>query len=145
MQRCRTRVILCQGHVPGSDILIGWIKYETAIVAYGEPWGASYWFPVNEHPSDKALYTFIITVPEPYEVESNGESIETMDHGETVTYVWETAHEMASYLAFLAIGQFDDVVSESPGGITIVDSIEESIGEYATRGLDSRSFDRRLF
>ena len=125
------------GHVPGSEILIGWIKYETGIVAYGEPWGASYWFPVNEHPSDKALYTFIITVPDPYEVESNGQSIETTDHGETVTYVWESAHEMASYLAFLAIAQFDDVVTESPAGISVVDSVEESIGEYATSGLDN--------
>ena len=79
-------------------MLIGWIRYETGIIAYGEPWGASYWFPVNEHPSDKALYTFIVTVPEPYEAESNGELVETMDHGETVTYVWESAHEMASYL-----------------------------------------------
>ena len=124
-------------HVPGTNLLVGWIKYETGIIAYGEPWGASYWFPVNEHPSDKALYTFILTVPEPYEAESNGELIETMDHGETVTYVWESGHEMASYLAFLAIAQFDDVVTESPGGISVVDSVEESIGEYATRGLDN--------
>ncbi len=124
-------------HVPGTNLLVGWIKYETGIIAYGEPWGASYWFPVNEHPSDKALYTFILTVPKPYEAESNGELIETMDHGETVTYVWESGHEMASYLAFLAIAQFDDVVTESPGGISVVDSVEESIGEYATRGLDN--------
>ena len=124
-------------HVPGTNVLIGWIKYETGIIAYGEPWGASHWFPVNEHPSDKALYNFIVTVPEPYEVESNGELIETMDHGETVTYVWESAHEMASYLAFLAIAQFDDVVRESPGGISVVDSVEESIGEDARRGLDN--------
>ncbi len=124
-------------HVPGTNVLIGWIKYDTGIVAYGEPWGASYWFPVNEHPSDKALYAFMVTVAEPYEAESNGELIETVDHGETVTYVWESAHEIASYLAFLAIAQFDDVVTASPGGISVVDSVEESIGEYARSGLDS--------
>ena len=76
--------------VPGTSLLTGWINYETGIIAYGEPWGASHWFPVNEHPSDKALYTFIITVPDPYEAASNGELTSTTDHGETVTYVWET-------------------------------------------------------
>ena len=123
--------------VPGTSLLTGWIDYETGILAYGEPWGASHWFPVNEHPSDKALYTFMITVPEPYEAASNGELTSTTDHGETVTYVWESVHEMASYLAFLAVAQFDDVASESPGGITVVDSVEASIDESARGSLDS--------
>ena len=124
-------------YAPGTSLLIGWINYGAGIIAYGEPWGASHWLPVNEHPSDKALYTFIITVPEPYEAASNGELTSTTDHGETVTYVWESVHEMASYLAFLAVAQFDDVASESPGGITVVDSVEASIDESARRSLDS--------
>ena len=123
--------------VPGTSLLTGWINYETGIIAYGEPWGASHWLPVNEHPTDKALYTFIITVPDPYEAASNGELTSTTDHGETVTYVWESVHEMASYLAFLAVAQFDDVASKSPGGITIVDSVEASIDESARGSLDS--------
>ena len=123
--------------VPGTSLQIGWINYETGIIAYGEPWGASHWLPVNEHPSDKALYTFIITVPEPYEAASNGELTSTTDHRETVTYVWESVHEMASYLAFLAVAQFDDVASESPGGITVVNSVEASIDESARSRLDS--------
>ena len=76
-------------------------------------------------------------MPDPYEAASNGELTSTTDHGETVTYVWESVHEMASYLAFLAVAQFDDVASKSPGGITIVDSVEASIGESAGRSLDS--------
>ena len=123
--------------VPGTSLLTGWIDYGTGIIAYGEPWGASHWLPVNEHPSDKALYTFIITVPEPYEAASNGELTSTTDHGETVTYVWKSVHEMASYLAFLAVAQFDVVASESPGGITVVDSVEASIDESARGSLDS--------
>ena len=123
--------------VPGTTIRIGWINYETGIIAYGEPWGASHWFPVNEHPSDKALYTFIVTVPEPYEAASNGELTSKTDHGERVTYVWKSVHEMASYLAFLAVAQFDEVVSESTGGITVVDSVEASIDQSARSCLDS--------
>ena len=122
-------------YVPGTSLIVGWVSYEAGVVAYGEPWGASHWLPVNEHPSDKSLYTFIITVPEPYEAVSNGELTNATDHGETVTYVWEGVHEMASYLAFLAVAQFDDAVSESPKGITVVNSVESSIDESARRRL----------
>ena len=34
--------------------------------------GSDVWYPVNGHPRDKATYTLAITVPEPYEVVSNG-------------------------------------------------------------------------
>ncbi len=122
---------------PGADLQMGWINYETGIIAYGEPWGASHWFPVNEHPSDKALYTFIITVPDPYEAASNGELTETTDNGQTVTYVWESRHEMASYLAFLAVAQFDDIVGESREGITVINSLEASIDGSARSLLNS--------
>ena len=34
--------------------------------------GASGWYPVNEHPLDKATYTLRVTVPQPYVVAANG-------------------------------------------------------------------------
>ena len=34
---------------------------------------AATWFPVNDHPSDKATYTFTVTVPRGLEVVANGE------------------------------------------------------------------------
>ena len=114
----------------------GWYRYETGIVAFGEPRGASYWYPVNEHPSDKASYTFTITVPDPYEAASSGELIEIVDHGETVTYVWESSQEMASYLTVLAIARFDEVEGETPSGVSIVNTIERSVDESARHALD---------
>ncbi len=114
----------------------GWFRYETGIVAFGEPRGASYWYPVNEHPSDKATYTFIITVPEPYEAASSGELVETVDHGDTVTYVWESRHAMASYLTVLAIARFDEVEGVTASGVPIAHSIERSVDESARHALD---------
>lgn len=38
----------------------------------GEPDVASAWFPVNDHPADKASYTIKVTVPEGLEAVSNG-------------------------------------------------------------------------
>ena len=113
----------------------GWFRYETGIVAFGAPRGASYWYPVNEHPSDKATYAFMITVPEPYEAASSGELVETVDHGDTVTYVWESRHAMASYLTVLAIARFDEVEGVTASGVPIAHSIERSVGESVRRRL----------
>lgn len=115
----------------------GWFRYESGIVAFGEPRGASYWYPVNEHPSDKATYTFIITVPEPYEAASSGELVETVDHGDTVTYVWESRHAMASYLTVLAIARFDEVEGTTASGVPIAHSIERSVDESVRQRLEN--------
>ena len=117
--------------IPGAGYEAGWISYPTGIYAAGEPWGSSTWFPVNEHPSDKATYTFVLTVPEPYEVAAIGELVSVVDNGATRTFTWEARDELASYLTAIAISQFDEVTTEGPGGVPIVDLIEETVGEPA--------------
>ncbi|MBV5331217.1 M1 family peptidase, partial [bacterium] len=64
------------------------------------------WYPVNDHPLDKASYSFRITVPKPYVVAANGLLQEEVDNGDTVTYVWEAAEPMASYTAAVSIDEY---------------------------------------
>ncbi len=123
---------------PGTDFIGGWVKYETGIFAAGEPWGSSTWFPVNEHPSDKATYSFEITVPDPYEVAASGDLVEVLDEGNTDTYRWESSHEMASYLATLVISMFDEVNAVSAGGVPITDYVEGSVDDSARGYLPSQ-------
>ena len=123
--------------IPGIGFKGGWIRYPTGIYAAGEPWGSSTWFPVNEHPSDKASYTFVVTVPKPYEVASIGELVSVVDEGATTTYTWESGDELASYLAAVAISQFDEVITTGPEGTPIVDLIEETVGEPVRRRLEA--------
>ena len=123
---------------PGTDFIGGWVKYETGIYAAGEPWGSSTWYPVNEHPSDKATYSFEITVPEPYEAAASGDLVEVLDGGNTATYRWESSHEMASYLATLVISMFDEVNAVSEGGIPITDYVEGTVDESARGYLPSQ-------
>ena len=40
--------------------------------ALGQPESASTWFPVNDHPSDKATFALAMTVPDGLEALSNG-------------------------------------------------------------------------
>lgn len=98
----------------------GWTRHSKGVFVASQPAGAARWFPVNDHPLDKATYTFRITVPERYLVAANGllQSVTVNEDG-TQTFVWEASDPMASYLATVNIGDFVVQTSEGPGGLPI--------------------------
>lgn len=113
--------------VPGEGVISdgpsfaqGWMRHPNGVFVASEPAGASRWFPANDHPLDKATYTFVITVPERYIVAANGllQSTTANDDG-TQTFVWEAGDPMASYLATVNIGDFVVQESEGPDGLPI--------------------------
>lgn len=89
---------------------IGWYILPNGVAALGEPAGSSSWYPVNEHPSDKATYSFYLTAPEPYLAIANGvlEAVNPAGDGYN-TFIWHMRQPMASYLAILAVGQFSAI------------------------------------
>ncbi|GAB4569576.1 MAG: M1 family metallopeptidase [Anaerolineales bacterium] len=97
----------------------GWIVYDKGIFVLSEPDGSASFYPVNDHPLDKAVYTLIVTVPKPYEVAANGVLEETKDNGDTVTYRFIVRDPMASYLTTININDFDTEEMVSEGGIPI--------------------------
>lgn len=106
--------------VPGQGLNLaqlpfsgGWNRYARGVYVASEPDGASLWYPVNDHPTDKATYTIIMTVPKPYLVAANGSLQNTLDEGNQQTFIWENSHPTASYLVTVNIAQFtrhDDTV-----------------------------------
>ena len=85
----------------------GFLHTDDGALEVGQPHGAATWFPVNDHPSDKASYTIEITVPRGLEAISNGELERRSSRGSRTTWVWEAREPMASYLAMMAVGEFD--------------------------------------
>ena len=84
-----------------------------------EPWGAHSWYAVNDHPSDKALYDFTLSVPAPWMGIANGDLVSTSEEdGLTVTR-WHLAEPAASYLATLAFGDYEQTDLEGPRGIPV--------------------------
>lgn len=87
-----------------------------------EPDGARSWFPANDHPLDKATFTFLVTVPDPLLAAANGILVDTdTDQGRT-TYVWEMDDLMAPYLATVVIGEYnivEDLESSALSGVRI--------------------------
>ncbi|MEZ4619747.1 MAG: M1 family metallopeptidase [Caldilineaceae bacterium] len=100
---------------------VGWLAY-TDVGSYvlSEPSGAMNWFPNNNHPTDKATYTFYITVPDTYVVAANGLLVEIREVDGQHTYHWEASDPMASYLATVNIAQFDMYTAEGPAGLPII-------------------------
>jgi aminopeptidase N len=71
-----------------------------------EPDGASTWMPVSDHPTDKASWTFEITVPSGLTAVANGALIESSESGQSTTWIWDQSEPMASYLITLLVGEY---------------------------------------
>ncbi len=98
---------------------IGWLTGKDVSFVVSEPDAASSWYPVNDHPRDKATYTFRVTVPKPYMAVANGILKDTTEQADSTTYLWEASDPMASYLATVAIGKFEVSETPGPGGLTV--------------------------
>jgi len=88
----------------GAPFSGGWTDTDDEIVVVGEPEGASGWYPVNEHPLDKATYQITVTADTSLAVASNGVLAERIESGDTTTWTYRSNHPQAPYLTTLAIG-----------------------------------------
>jgi len=84
------------------------------------PDGAHTWAPLNDHPSDKATYSFTITAPEHLAAVANGTLVEKESDAGWTTWRWEHDHPMASYLATMDIGDFEIVPDEAGSAVSSV-------------------------
>jgi aminopeptidase N len=110
---------------------LGWVAYNGGIFVASEPSGAARWFPANDHPLDKATFTFEITVPEPYVAAANGLLKETLSEGDVTTYIWQASDPMATYLATVNIDEFAVQTLKGPNGLPIRNYFPEEIAEDA--------------
>jgi aminopeptidase N len=117
----------------GDEFSLGWQHYGDGVFVASEPDGASLWFPVNDHPADKASYSFRITVPKPYNVAANGLQQGKLDNGDTITYLWEAGDPMASYLVALNIADFVTQSEMGPDGIIIRNYFPRDLARPAAR------------
>ena len=104
----------------------GFIHTDDGALVIGQPDVAATWFPVNDHPIDRASYRFNITAPSDLQVVSNGVLKHQHRHGSTRTWTWDAKEPMASYLAMMAIGEFD-VHAYREDGIRFWDALDPDL------------------
>lgn len=105
------------------SIPLGWIGAPDGTqYVVSEPDGAHTWFPCNDHPLDKAAFTFRVTVPEPLTAAASGTFTDQITDLGSSTWVWESDEPMATYLATVVIGDYqivEDPASTEVSGVLV--------------------------
>jgi aminopeptidase N len=124
------------GH-PGRFSYAGennWLADTHEVVAMNQPHMAPWWFPSNDHPSDKALMDVAITVPRHQDVISNGRRVSRHVHGHLATTRWRAAEPMATYLAFFAAGHYA-IRKGVAHGLPWLAAVNKRVGRQQRTGL----------
>lgn len=118
----------------------GWIHTDDGAAVMGEPEGAANWFPVNDHPTDKAAFTFMVTVPTGLTVIGNGKLVSRIPlPGNRTTWIWHAREPMAPYLATVSLGQFNLRSYRTPGGLQMYDAVDPDLYSLAVNEQDASS------
>jgi len=96
---------------------IGWQTAGSQNYVVAEPDAAHTWFPANDHPLDKATYTFRINVPDGLIAAANGTLVDRLTDLGRTTWVWELESPMAPYLATVVIGDFEIVEDSAAAAV----------------------------
>ena len=104
----------------------GFLHTDDGAVVAGQPHVAATWFPVNDHPSDRASYALHVTAPTGLDVVSNGRLAGKRARGDRTRWTWEAADPMASYLVTLAIGDYD-VTTRRDRGVRYLDAVDPDL------------------
>ncbi|MCY3001904.1 MAG: M1 family aminopeptidase [Planctomycetota bacterium] len=103
--------------MPGFSM--GWIERDGEAYVFSQPGGAKTFFPCNDHPLDKALFSFRLRVPKPLQAVANGKLLELLEEDSARTYVWSARDPMATYLVTIAIAEFESETYTSASGLEI--------------------------
>ncbi|OEV06206.1 M1 family metallopeptidase [Streptomyces nanshensis] len=111
------------------DGFTSWQRTPDGAVAANEPESAWWWFPSNDHPSDKATYDVSVAVPKGYKSISNGDIVSEEPAGKGwVRTAWRSDKPQATYLATLAVGKFDVTKGRTDSGIPVINAYSRELG-----------------
>jgi aminopeptidase N len=107
---------------------VGFLSTPDGAIAIGEPEVAASWYPVNDHPRDKATYTIRITAPDGLAALSNGVLKEKKAAAKAgfTQWTWAESKPMASYLATMVVGTYR-VVESTHDGLPVVLAVHTSL------------------
>lgn len=114
----------------------GFLPSGPGAIAQGEPDVAASWYPVNDHPSDKATYEINITTPSDLEALSNGLLVgKSPASGAEQTWHWVENQPMASYLATVMIGRYR-ITTKTDSGRPVLLAVDETLPKSYDAALD---------
>ena len=106
----------------------GWHTQKGYAYVAGEPLAASTFHPANDHPSDKASFTYRITVPADLTVGASGTLTSEKRSGTTKTWTFEQPDPQATYLTTILIGNFVRIDGgKSSSGVPVRNVIDREL------------------
>jgi aminopeptidase N len=126
-------------HIPGFPGEAGFMHTDDGAVVAGEPETSANWYPVNDHPLDKATYTMEVTVPAGLGVVANGLLLSHTTAGRTTTWKWDERDPMASYLATINIGHYKVHTYKTRAGLRMYDAVDPDLYQEAVDPADPAS------
>lgn len=116
----------------------GWNRDSSgAMYVLGEPHSASFWYPVNGTPKDKATFHLDATVPREWSAISIGKLTDKTTQDGWTTWHWDESTQVAPYLTTLAVDRFTIERGELPDGTPVLSA-------YAPGAKDMRSKGSRV-
>ncbi|MGW1790458.1 M1 family metallopeptidase [Streptomyces tubercidicus] len=108
---------------PGGKRNGGWIRTHDGLAMANQADAAHRVFPCNDHPSDKALFTFHITAPQQLTAVANGLPLRPGTRAGRRTWTYRTDHPMATELAQVSIGKSSVLLRHGPHGLPLRDVV----------------------
>jgi aminopeptidase N len=125
-------IVVTYSDVPSGHAVDGytaWKRTADGALAIDQPDIAPWWFPSNNHPTDKATFDVSVAVPSGVEVLSNGLFGGTTQQINGWTrWRYRSTTPQATYLAFIAIGQFEVRQSTDAAGRPVINAYSERLG-----------------
>ena len=106
----------------------------TQVWTQGEDEDSRFWFPCFDYPGQLATSEVRVQVPQPFQVISNGELIQTEAIGENQIYHWLQKQVHPTYLMTLAVGDFAEIQDEW-NGIPVLYYVEKNRKDDALRSM----------
>ncbi|MFS8202339.1 M1 family metallopeptidase [Streptomyces sp. CWNU-52B] len=121
----RTRITVRHDSDPVStkDQQSGWVRTEDGLAMANQADAGHRVFPSNDHPSDKAMFTFRVTVPKGYTAVANGLPAGQTRRADATTWTYRTEHPMATELAQVSIGRSSVLRRSGPEGLPVRDVV----------------------
>lgn len=101
----------------------GWVPTDGGSYVLNEPDGGRTWLPSNDHPSDKATWTFRITVPDGLTAVANGALVGTTQGTNGDTWEWRENDPMPTYLILLLTGDYELITSDTADGVPLISAV----------------------
>ncbi|KAA9151634.1 M1 family metallopeptidase [Amycolatopsis acidicola] len=126
-------VVVNYADTPSKVVIDGytaWKKTPDGALAVDEPQNSQWWFPANDHPTDKATHDVSVEVPDNVSALSNGTLVRTTKQRPGWTrWNWRSTQPQATYLTTLEVGAFEVNQVTTPDGKPFVTAYDPALGE----------------